>query len=100
MSGITASRLARVVKKVPAVWLLLALLIIVLLALDPPVIGMLLGCIYVLSGLFITIAGRRNRKLKRDRRVPKEKKVDPETGPSTLVEKVESEDPHDPGTGN
>ena len=36
-------------EKVPAVWLLLALLIIVLLALDPPVIGMLLGCIYVLS---------------------------------------------------
>ena len=29
--------------KVPGVWLLLAVLIIVLLALDPPVMGMLLG---------------------------------------------------------
>jgi CDP-diacylglycerol--serine O-phosphatidyltransferase len=51
--------------KVPAVWVFLALLIIVLLALNPPVMGMSLGFVYVLSGLVITIATRRNWKLRR-----------------------------------
>jgi len=59
-------------EKVPGVWLLLALLIIVLLALNPPVMGMGLGFVYVLSGLLITIAGRRNWKLKRHLRTPRE----------------------------
>jgi len=59
-------------EKVPGVWLLLALLIIVLLALNPPVMGMALGFVYVISGLLITIAGRRNWKLKRHQRAPKE----------------------------
>ena len=62
--------------KVPATWLLLAVLIIVLLALDPPIMGMIFGSTYVLSGLVITIAGRRNWKLKRGRR-PRKKKTDP-----------------------
>ena len=91
-------------EKVPAVWLLLALLIIVLLALDPPVIGMLLGITYVLSGLLITMAGRRNWKLKRGQRSPKEPKVDPETGPSTVAENTNSKDDsqerHDTGNGS
>jgi len=34
--------------KVPAVWVLLAVLIIVLLALDPPIMGMIFGSAYVL----------------------------------------------------
>lgn len=59
-------------EKVPGVWLLLALLIIVLLALNPPVMGMGLGFVYVMSGLLITIAGRRNWKLKRHQRLPRE----------------------------
>jgi len=59
-------------EKVPGVWLLLALLIIVLLALNPPIMGMGLGFVYVMSGLLITIAGRRNWKLKRHLRVPRE----------------------------
>ena len=80
-------------QKVPAVWLLLALLIIVLLALDPPFIGMILGCTYVLSGLLITMAGRRNWKLKRNQRSPKEAKVDPDIGAPSSV------DDADPDTG-
>lgn len=78
-------------QKVPAVWLLLALLIIVLLALDPPFIGMILGCTYVLSGLLITMAGRRNWKLKRNQRSPKEAKVDPEIGAPSSVDDADSE---------
>ena len=53
--------------KVPAVWVFIAVLIIVLLALDPPIMGMVFGSTYVLSGLLITLAGRRNWKLKRER---------------------------------
>jgi len=51
--------------KVPAAWVFIAVLIIVLLALDPPTMGMVFGVTYVLSGLLITLAGRRNWKLKR-----------------------------------
>ena len=54
--------------KVPASWVFLAILIIVLLALDPPIMGMIFGFAYVLSGLLITVAGRRNRQHKREHR--------------------------------
>ncbi|MFC1702788.1 CDP-diacylglycerol--serine O-phosphatidyltransferase [Pseudomonadota bacterium] len=74
--------------KVPGVWILLALLIIVLLALDPPVMGMLLGSIYVLSGLAITAVGRRNWKLKRDQRLSKEMKIEPGIGSSSTADEV------------
>ncbi len=60
--------------KVPAAWVLLAVLIIVLLALDPPIMGMIFGSVYVLSGLLITVAGRRNWKVKREQRPHKQKK--------------------------
>jgi len=63
--------------KVPTTWILLAVLIIVLLALDPPVMGMVFGSVYVLSGLVITIAGRRNWKIKRERRPSKLHRKDP-----------------------
>jgi len=86
--------------KVPAVWILLALLIIVLLALDPPVVGMLLSFIYVLTGLLVTVAGRRNWKLKRDQRSPKEMKIDPKIGSSKAVDKAEYKDKSDPGAGS
>jgi len=87
-------------ERVPAVWLLLAVLIIVLLALDPPFIGMLLGYAYVLSGLVITMAGRRSRKHKRHQRIPREAKIDPEIGSSIDAEKAGSEAEHDSGTRN
>ncbi|MGD8385205.1 MAG: CDP-diacylglycerol--serine O-phosphatidyltransferase [Lysobacterales bacterium] len=54
--------------RVPLRWVLLAVLIIVLLALDPATMGMLFGTAYVLSGLIMTIAGRRNRISRRVRR--------------------------------
>ena len=66
--------------KVPAIWILLAVLIIVLLALDPPIMGMIFGSAYVLSGLLITIAGRRNWKLKREKRPAKQEREEPVIG--------------------
>ena len=87
-------------EKVPAVWLLLALLVIVLLALDPPIMGMLLGTAYVLSGLLITIAGRRNWKLRRGKRVPKDVKIDPQIGSSAETGETEADDQAGPGSGN
>ncbi len=54
--------------KVPGVWVLLAVLIMVLIALDPPIMGMIFGSTYVVSGLVITVVGRRNWKLKRGKR--------------------------------
>jgi len=86
-------------EKVPAVWLLLAVLVIVLLALDPPVVGMLLSFAYVLSGLLITITGRRSWKLKRHQRSPGQLKVEPEIRSQTATDEAGSEDKQDPGTG-
>jgi len=86
-------------EKVPAVWLLLAVLIIVLLALDPPVVGMLLSFAYVLSGLLITIAGRRSWKLKRHQRSPGQLKVETKIGSQTAADEADSEDKQNPGTG-
>lgn len=54
--------------RVPTTWILLAVLIIVLLALDPPIIGMVFSSAYVLSGLVVTIAGRRSWKIRRGQR--------------------------------
>jgi len=80
--------------RVPAYWVLLAVLIMVLLALDPPVMGMVFGSAYVLSGLLITVAGRRNWKLKRGRRQNKSSKTDPVVGSGPPgVEDGRSEDP-------
>ena len=66
--------------KVPAVWIFIAVLIIVLLALDPPIMGMIFGSAYVLSGLLITLAGRRNWKLKRQKRPQKKDRTEPVMG--------------------
>lgn len=76
--------------RVPALWIFLAVLIIVLLALDPPIMGMIFGCAYVLSGLLITVAGRRNWKLKREKRPKKEDRTEPVMGAETQT--VEDED--------
>lgn len=63
--------------KVPAYWVFMAILIIVLLALDPPVMGMVFGFAYVLSGLLITVAGRRSWKHKRGHRPHKSSRTEP-----------------------
>jgi CDP-diacylglycerol--serine O-phosphatidyltransferase len=88
--------------KVPAIWILLAVLIIVLLALDPPIMGMIFGSAYVLSGLLITIAGRRNWKLKREQRPAKRKREEPVIGEGLPPEdnKIGSGDDIGPGRPN
>jgi hypothetical protein len=81
---------------------LLAVLIIVLLALDPPIMGMIFGSAYVLSGLLITIAGRRNWKLKREQRPAKRKREEPVIGEGLPPEdnKIGSGDDIGPGRPN
>ena len=55
-------------EKVPIAWLFLLVLILVLLAVDPPTMMMVMGIVYVLSGIVITFMGRRNWKIRRSRR--------------------------------
>jgi len=87
--------------KVPAIWLLLAVLILVLLAIDPPFMGMVFGVAYVFSGLLITVAGRRNRKLKREKRPKKEGRTEPVIGSGAPMDEDVPEDTFndDPGAG-
>jgi len=87
-------------EKVPGVWLLLALLIIVLLALNPPVMGMSLGFVYVMSGLLITIAGRRTWKLKRHQRAPKDLYAGTAESPSDAKPESGAGSPPGPGEPN
>ena len=82
--------------KVPAYWVLLAVLVIVLLALDPPVMGMIFGSAYVISGLLITLTGRRNWKLKRGQRPKKQKKTDPVIGSGPQLADDDDGDRQDP----
>ena len=77
--------------KVPTLWIFLAVLIIVLLALDPPIMGMIFGSAYVLSGLLITVAGRRNWKLKRGKRPGKEHRTEPVMGSEAQVPEDEDD---------
>ncbi|MBT8062579.1 MAG: hypothetical protein KJO85_07830 [Gammaproteobacteria bacterium] len=58
-------------ERVPVAWIFAAVLILVLLAVDPPTVFMTLGFIYVTSGLVITVIGRRNWKSRRARRLAK-----------------------------
>lgn len=78
--------------KVPAVWVFLAVLIIVLLALDPPMMGMIFGSAYVLSGLLITVAGRRSWKHKREQRPHKQGRTEPLIGSES---QTATEDAHE-----
>jgi CDP-diacylglycerol--serine O-phosphatidyltransferase len=72
--------------RVPTTWILLAVLIMVLLAMDPPIMGMIFGCAYVVSGLIITLTGRRNWKIKREQRPDKAPRREPVIGTSSGVE--------------
>lgn len=56
-------------ERVPVAWIFAAVLVLVLLAVDPPSVFMTLGFIYVGSGLAITFIGRRNWKSRRARRL-------------------------------
>ena len=88
--------------KVPAIWILLAVLIIVLLALDPPIMGMIFGSAYVLSGVLITIAGRRNWKLKREQRPVTQEREEPVIGDGILSKEntIDGADETDAGRPN
>jgi CDP-diacylglycerol--serine O-phosphatidyltransferase len=54
--------------RIPAGYLFLIVLVFVLLAIDPPAVMMLIGIIYVGSGLVVTLLGRRQWKSRRSRR--------------------------------
>ena len=72
--------------RVPTTWIFLAVVIFVLLAVDPPAMMMLIGIVYVVSGLIITVLGRHNWKMRRarrlaSRRAKKRRSADVETSP-------------------
>jgi len=51
--------------RIPIGFLILVVLVFVLLAVDPPTVLMLLGLAYVISGLVLTILGRKQRRSRR-----------------------------------
>ena len=51
--------------KVPLFWIFVLVLIIALLAIDPPTVFLAIGIIYVSSGLVLTLHGKYRRKLRR-----------------------------------
>jgi len=57
-----------VTDRVPLTWLLLFVLLLVLLASDPPAVMTLIGVVYVASGIVVTILGLRDRRTRRLRR--------------------------------
>ncbi len=54
--------------RIPTRFLFLVVLVFVLLAIDPPTVMMLIGIIYVGSGLVVTLLGRQQWKSRRSRR--------------------------------
>jgi CDP-diacylglycerol--serine O-phosphatidyltransferase len=56
-------------ERVPTAWIFLLVLLIVFLAMDPPAVLMICGILYVVSGVAITFAGRRNWKSRRAKRL-------------------------------
>ena len=62
--------------RIPAAWMFAIVLVIVLLAVDPPAVLMLCGVIYVFSGLFITVMGRRQWRMRRLSRRRKKQQAD------------------------
>jgi CDP-diacylglycerol--serine O-phosphatidyltransferase len=51
--------------KVPLAWIFLGVLAFVLLSLDPPSVVLVLALVYVVSGIVMTLLGRRNRLARR-----------------------------------
>jgi len=56
-------------ERVPLAWIFVLVLLIALLAIDPPAVMMTLGIFYVISGVVITLAGRRNWKSRHAQRL-------------------------------
>jgi len=57
--------------RIPTGFLFLIVLMFVLLAADPPTVLMLIGVVYVASGLVMTVLGRQQWKNRRSRRQAK-----------------------------
>ena len=55
-------------ERIPIGFLFLLVLLIVALAMDPPMVMMSIGVVYVVSGLVVTVAGRRQWRLRRRKR--------------------------------
>ncbi len=55
--------------RVPMAFLFLAVILFILLAIDPPAMMMLIGLVYVSTGIVITLLGRRHGKLRRARKL-------------------------------
>ncbi|MBT8069477.1 MAG: phosphatidylcholine/phosphatidylserine synthase [Gammaproteobacteria bacterium] len=83
--------------KVPSTWVFLAVLVIVLLALDPPIMGMIFGVTYTVSGLLITLIGRRNWKQQREKRPRGQGRPHKKTSDEAEAV-VEDKDPKSPKT--
>ena len=64
--------------RIPVHFLMLVVLVFVLLAIDPPAVMMILGVVYVVSGLVVTVLGRQQWKSRRERRAARQKPVDDE----------------------
>jgi CDP-diacylglycerol--serine O-phosphatidyltransferase len=64
--------------RIPVGFLFLVVLVFVLLAIDPPTVMMLLGIIYVASGVVITVLGRKQWKSRRSRRAARQTPSEPE----------------------
>jgi CDP-diacylglycerol--serine O-phosphatidyltransferase len=63
--------------RIPTGFLFLVVLVFVLLAIDPPSVLMVIGMVYVVSGLVMTVLGRQQSKNRRARRLEK-KSLPPE----------------------
>jgi CDP-diacylglycerol--serine O-phosphatidyltransferase len=64
--------------RIPVGFLFLVVLVFVLLAIDPPTVMMLLGIVYVTSGVVITMLGRKQWKSRRRRRATGKAPSEPE----------------------
>ncbi len=76
--------------RVPFAWLFAIVLVIVLLAVDPPTVLMLCGLGYVMSGLVITVMGRRQWRLRRLSRLRKKRDAESAAESNTSSDEEQS----------
>ena len=69
--------------RIPTGFLFLVVLVFVLLAIDPPTVLMVIGMVYVASGLVMTVLGRQQWKNRRARRQEKKNSQPEQDGPET-----------------
>ena len=69
--------------RIPTGFLFLVVLVFVLLASDPPSVLMIIGILYVSSGLVLTVMGRQQWKNRRNRRKAKKASLAEKDHPDT-----------------